>query len=207
MTPPLSNPTRRELLRRGAALGLTQPALAGLGSLGLSLAAMGAIAWIPFLVSDIANFATGLVVLAVWLALGPHARRRLGRDDEEPEFSRFAWFSMLFAAGMGIGLMFYGVSEPMGHFTAALGGPVFEDGVRTDWAPLNGAAGDPEAARRLAMAATGNGKTPVTIKAVSGTYFDVLGIPIVQTSVVHPFWSSLMSASSNTSLSKPFSQN
>ncbi len=61
---------------------------------------------------------------------------------------------MLFAAGMGIGLMFYGVSEPMGHFTAALGGPVVEDGVRTDWAPLNGAVGDPEAARRLAMAAT-----------------------------------------------------
>ncbi|MDY6963366.1 MAG: BCCT family transporter, partial [Pseudomonadota bacterium] len=71
-----------------------------------------------------------------------------------PDYSRMSWFSMLFAAGMGIGLMFYGVSEPLGNYTAAFGGPVFEDGVRTDWAPLNGAVGDTEGARRLAMAAT-----------------------------------------------------
>ena len=61
---------------------------------------------------------------------------------------------MLFAAGMGIGLMFYGVSEPMSHFSSALGGTVMENGVRTDWAPLGGAAGDVEAAARLGMAAT-----------------------------------------------------
>ena len=40
----------------------------------------------------------------------------LGRDDEKPEFSTPAWFSLLFAAGMGIGLVFYGVSEPLSHF-------------------------------------------------------------------------------------------
>jgi BCCT family betaine/carnitine transporter len=61
---------------------------------------------------------------------------------------------MLFAAGMGIGLMFYAVSEPLSNFTAALGGPEFDGGARTDWAPLGGAAGDAEASRRLAMAAT-----------------------------------------------------
>ena len=41
---------------------------------------------------------------------------RLGRDDDRPEFSTGAWFSLLFAAGMGIGLVFYGVSEPLSHF-------------------------------------------------------------------------------------------
>lgn len=61
---------------------------------------------------------------------------------------------MLFAAGMGIGLVFFGVSEPMSHFSTSLAGPVFENGVRTDWAPLAGAIGDVEAARSLGMAAT-----------------------------------------------------
>lgn len=43
---------------------------------------------------------------------------RLGRDDDEPEFSLLAWFSLLFAAGMGIGLVFYGVSEPLSHYVS-----------------------------------------------------------------------------------------
>jgi glycine betaine transporter len=60
--------------------------------------------------------ASALVILCVWLALGPHGKRRLGRDDERPEFSTFAWISMLFAAGMGSGLMFWGVAEPMTHY-------------------------------------------------------------------------------------------
>src|SRR5690606_30678802 len=64
------------------------------------------------------------------------------------------WFSMLFAAGMGIGLMFFGVSEPLSHFGSAFGGTAMENGVRTDWAPLGAAAGDAEGATRLAMAAT-----------------------------------------------------
>ena len=41
---------------------------------------------------------------------------KLGRDDDKPEFSVGAWFSLLFAAGMGIGLVFYGVSEPLSHY-------------------------------------------------------------------------------------------
>ena len=42
---------------------------------------------------------------------------KLGHDDDEPEFSLMAWFALLFAAGMGIGLVFYGVSEPLSHFS------------------------------------------------------------------------------------------
>src|SRR3546814_1460888 len=61
---------------------------------------------------------------------------------------------MLFAAGMGIGLMFFGVSEPMSHFSSSMGGTAMDAGVRSDWAPLGGAAGDAEAARNLGMAAT-----------------------------------------------------
>ncbi|TXR58268.1 BCCT family transporter [Quadrisphaera setariae] len=41
---------------------------------------------------------------------------KLGRDEEEPEFSALAWFALLFAAGMGIGLVFYGASEPLSHY-------------------------------------------------------------------------------------------
>jgi BCCT family betaine/carnitine transporter len=61
---------------------------------------------------------------------------------------------MLFAAGMGIGLMFYGVSEPMSHFSSSMGGTASEGGVRTDWAPLGAAAGNEAEAVRLGMAAT-----------------------------------------------------
>jgi len=56
------------------------------------------------------------VLLSIWLALGRHGKRRLG--DEPPEFSRFGWWAMLFAAGMGSGLMFWGVAEPITHYTA-----------------------------------------------------------------------------------------
>jgi BCCT family betaine/carnitine transporter len=106
------------------------------------------LAWFFLLAGNI--FVLACVVL-IFLPLG---RIRLGGPDATPDYNRLSWFSMLFAAGMGIGLMFYGVSEPLGNYTAAFGGPVVENGVRTDWSPLNGAAGDTEAARRLAMAAT-----------------------------------------------------
>ncbi len=93
-----------------------------------------------------------LVCLAV--ALSPLGRVRLGGTEAVPDYSYLGWFSMLFAAGMGIGLMFFGVSEPLSHFGSAMGGTVIENGVRTDWAPLAGAAGDAAAATRLGMAAT-----------------------------------------------------
>jgi choline-glycine betaine transporter len=54
---------------------------------------------------------------AVWLALSRYGKIRLGKPDEKPEFGRFAWFAMLFQAGMGIGLVFWAVSEPVTHYT------------------------------------------------------------------------------------------
>ncbi|WP_172329045.1 BCCT family transporter [Mangrovicoccus sp. HB161399] len=94
------------------------------------------------------------VILCLVLILSPYGSIRLGGREARPDFSYPAWFSMLFAAGMGIGLMFYGVSEPLSHFGSSLGGAsVGADGIRTDWAPL-GAAGSQEEAIRLGMAAS-----------------------------------------------------
>ncbi|EWS80371.1 choline transporter [Brachybacterium phenoliresistens] len=59
----------------------------------------------------------GFVAFAIVLALSSYGRIRLGRDDDTPEFGLFSWFAMLFAAGMGIGLVFYGVAEPLGYTT------------------------------------------------------------------------------------------
>ncbi len=87
-----------------------------------------------------------LLLFCVVVALSPLGRIRLGGKGASPDYSRMSWFAMLFGAGMGIGLVFYGVSEPVSHFTAAMaGGP---------GAPLGGAAGNPALSRDLAMAAT-----------------------------------------------------
>ncbi len=95
------------------------------------------------------------VILCLVLIVSPLGKVRLGGMDATPDHSYMGWFSMLFAAGMGIGLMFYGVSEPMSHFSASMGGvAVGEDGLRTDWAPLAGAAGDAQTSASLGMAAT-----------------------------------------------------
>ncbi|MAD17570.1 MAG: BCCT family transporter [Alteromonadaceae bacterium] len=119
----------------------------------------------PFF-GDIRNWLTGnldgffmgaaniFVILCLVLVISPLGRVRLGGTEAKPDYSYLGWFSMLFAAGMGIGLMYYGVSEPLGHFGTAFAGPTLENGVRTDYAPLAGAAGDAVAAQKLAMAAT-----------------------------------------------------
>ncbi len=61
--------------------------------------------------------ATNVFVAAgLYFALSKYGRIRLGGEKAKPEFSTFSWFSMLFSAGIGIGLLFYGVAEPMSHF-------------------------------------------------------------------------------------------
>jgi len=65
-----------------------------------------------------------LLVVGIFLAsvlmlsLGRYGRLKLGPDDSTPDFSFMSWIAMLFAAGMGIGLMYYAVGEPMSHFMA-----------------------------------------------------------------------------------------
>ncbi|GAB3011822.1 BCCT family transporter [Streptomyces pseudoechinosporeus] len=61
--------------------------------------------------------ASGFVVFALWLAVSRYGRIHLGTEGEEPEFRTVSWVAMMFSAGMGIGLMFYGVSEPLSHYS------------------------------------------------------------------------------------------
>ena len=74
----------------------------------------------------IANYSGWFYVLVMNVVLGfcfyvllsHYGSIRLGGDDAEPEFSTMGWFAMLFSAGMGIGILFYGVAEPMFHYVA-----------------------------------------------------------------------------------------
>ena len=60
--------------------------------------------------------ATCFVLFAIWLAFSRYGRIPLGEDDEKPEFNTVSWIAMMFSAGMGIGLIFWGVTEPLTHF-------------------------------------------------------------------------------------------
>ncbi|ODN72507.1 Glycine betaine transporter OpuD [Methylobrevis pamukkalensis] len=129
------------------------------------------------------------VLFCLVLALSPLGKIRLGGADARPDYSYTGWFAMLFAAGMGIGLMFFGVSEPISHFTASIA----EDaGTAASWAPLGGAPGDFAAARDLAMAATifHWGLHPWAIYAVVGlalAFFSYnRGLPLTLRSTFYP---------------------
>ena len=65
---------------------------------------------------------TFFVLFALVIAISPLGKTRLGKDDERPKQSRFGWFAMLFAAGMGIGMVFWGISEPLSHYVAPMAG-------------------------------------------------------------------------------------
>lgn len=58
----------------------------------------------------------GFLGLVLFLALGPTGALKLGPDDAEPDYPYVSWLAMLFAAGMGIGLMYFGVAEPVQHY-------------------------------------------------------------------------------------------
>jgi glycine betaine transporter len=62
--------------------------------------------------------ALGALIFCIVVAVSPYGRIRLGPDDSRPEFRTVSWVAMMFAAGLGLGLMFYGVAEPISHFSA-----------------------------------------------------------------------------------------
>ncbi|MBS3786397.1 MAG: BCCT family transporter, partial [Gammaproteobacteria bacterium] len=92
------------------AWGLIDPEGMSGTSLGFTTFMLTSIGWYWLLIS------TGFLILAAFLAFGPYGRVKLGDDDEVPEFSTMSWISMLFAGGMGAGLIFWGVAEPLYHF-------------------------------------------------------------------------------------------
>ncbi|WP_281545722.1 BCCT family transporter [Grimontia sp. SpTr1] len=134
------------------------------------------------------------VITCLVLVVSPLGKVRLGGTEATPDYTYAGWFSMLFAAGMGIGLMFWGVAEPLSHYGAALGGTSVENGVRTDWAPLGAAVGDPKAAADLAMAATIYhwGLHPWAIYAVLALGLALFsfnkGLPLTMRSVFYPLF-------------------
>ncbi len=60
--------------------------------------------------------ASFLLIICIWLAFSPYGRLKLGHAEDEPEFSTTSWLSMLFAAGMGVGLLYFGTAEPISHY-------------------------------------------------------------------------------------------
>lgn len=69
---------------------------------------------------------TIIVIFCLFLIFSPVGAIKLGKQDEKPEFSKVSWFAMLFSAGMGIGLVFWGAAEPLSHFMSP---PLAEGGT------------------------------------------------------------------------------
>ncbi|AXF57240.1 BCCT family transporter [Salicibibacter kimchii] len=83
--------------------------------------------WFYLLVGSI------FVVLCFYLMFSKAGNIRLGKDTEKPEYSTFSWITMLFAAGMGVGLVFWSVAEPVGHYTT----PPYGEGSTSEAANLS----------------------------------------------------------------------
>ncbi|CAL9611177.1 Glycine betaine transporter BetP [Streptomyces sp. enrichment culture] len=83
---------------------------------------LGNFGWLFVVAADV------FLVLCLVIAFSRFGLIRLGEDDSEPEFGNLAWIAMMFSAGMGIGLMFYGVGEPLTHYLA----PPPASGVRAE---------------------------------------------------------------------------
>ena len=119
------------------------------------------------------------VLFCLLLILLPVGKIRIGGEDAKPDFSVISWFSMLFAAGMGIGLMFWSVAEPVGYFTEWFGTPL-------------DIAGGTEESRQAALGATMYhwGLHPWAIYAVVGLSLAFFtynkGLPLTVRSAFYP---------------------
>jgi glycine betaine transporter len=100
-----------------AAWGLTDPDHLAAVADGITETAFDAIGW--FFMGSVTLF----LGVCLWLGFSRYGRLRLGPPGEGPEFSTLSWLSMLFAAGMGVGLVFWGVAEPLTHFATPPVGP------------------------------------------------------------------------------------
>ncbi len=90
-----------------AVLSIVFPTGAGETILGIQSWIVADLGWYYMLVVG------AFVAFAIVVGVSKYGRIKLGKDDDEPEFGILSWFAMLFAAGMGIGLVFYGVAEPL----------------------------------------------------------------------------------------------
>jgi choline/carnitine/betaine transport len=128
--PPLPIADEKGVIDRGvfaisAALALAFVAWGFLSPSGLGSASGTALTWIEANLGWLfVTLASAFVVFVLWLAGSRYGCIPLGRDDEAPEFRTISWIAMMFSAGMGIGLMFYGVAEPLAHYVSPPPGTV-----------------------------------------------------------------------------------
>jgi len=92
------------------AAGLVAPSALGKAIDQVQSFLLGNFAWLYLM--SVAAF----LVFAVWLGFSRYGSVKLGKPDDKPEYSNLAWFAMLFACGMGIGLVFWSIAEPMYHY-------------------------------------------------------------------------------------------
>lgn len=78
---------------------------------------------------------TALVIVCIFLVFSDYGRLKLGQPNDEPEFSRLSWLTMLFSAGMGVGLLYWGTAEPLSHYTVSR--EVFDNTQQAAIAALN----------------------------------------------------------------------
>ena len=164
-------------------------------ALALPEQASAAFGWLrPWLTSTFDWFFLGaanlFVLFCLFLIVSPWGAVRLGGKEAVPDYSYIGWFAMLFAAGMGIGLMFFGVLEPVYHMAISepLGvpSPIAEDGSII--------AGNVEAAKRMGLAATIYhwGLHPWAIYAVVALALALFsfnkGLPLTIRSAFHPIF-------------------
>ena len=116
------------------------------------------------------------VLFCLLLIVLPYGKIRIGGEDATPDFSLFSWFAMLFAAGMGIGLMFWSVAEPVGYYTEWFG------------TPLDGGGGDATAALGATMYHWGLHPWAVYGVVALGLAFFAFnkGLPLTIRSVFYP---------------------
>ncbi len=125
-----------------------------------------------FMIAGVAS----MLAFSLYLAIGPYAKVKLGPDDSEPDYSTLSWFAMLFSAGMGIGLLYYGVAEPLTHYLE----------------PPRGVAPESQAAAQQAMNITFHhyGFSPWAVYAVLGLGLAYFGfrrdLPLTMRSLFQP---------------------
>ncbi|MEM7740459.1 MAG: BCCT family transporter [Pseudomonadota bacterium] len=129
--------------------------------------------WLFILVTNVA------VLFTAALAFTGFGKIRLGGDDAKPEFSTRSWLAMLFSAGVGIGMLFYGAAEPLAYYTGWSGTPLGTEPLTAD-------------AQRLAFSATifHWGLTPWAVYAVIGLSLAFFtfnkGLPLTVRSIFYP---------------------
>ncbi len=111
--------------------GIIPESIIGKGSLGnvttaIQTALVSKFGWFYIISVSI------ILGVSIFLIVSKYGSIRLGKDDDEPDYSYMTWFAMLFSAGMGIGLVFWGVAEPLNHLYA----PPFGDSATEESARL-----------------------------------------------------------------------